>query len=358
MDVEGALERASALCDLGRFDVAAEQLRTVLATDPHHEQGLCLMARAQLGQKSYDQALRTSRTAISQNPENDWPYRIASLALTQLGRHPEAQAMARTAVRLAPHDAHCHRILAQALALNGSHLVEARAAADRAVQLNPNDASSHMAVGLVAVEEARYMEATAAYQRALALEPNNALAHNGLARLHLKMSPHGLTEAAVGFANTVRSDPRQELGRRNVDLVLHLFLLRTTGGLFVVACIANFIRSQSDAGLARLAAALLVVLPGFFGGRFVYRLGPQLRGYLVRLLRSPVIALMFVCSTVAASGLIVGAAVKQASSIAFLCAAAFSLLAQLILRVQIKRKFHEIRFSHHPTSGTGSRYTA
>jgi hypothetical protein len=44
-----ALERC-----LSRWDEAAGLLRTVLATDPHNEEGLCLMALAQFGQAAYD----------------------------------------------------------------------------------------------------------------------------------------------------------------------------------------------------------------------------------------------------------------------------------------------------------------
>jgi len=77
---------------------AARHLRAILASDPHNEDGLCLMAQAQLGQTAYDESLRTSWTAISVNPENEWAHRLASLALSAFGRHPEARAMGRDAV--------------------------------------------------------------------------------------------------------------------------------------------------------------------------------------------------------------------------------------------------------------------
>jgi tetratricopeptide (TPR) repeat protein len=339
MDPTSALERASVLCDLGRWDDAAGHLATILANDPHNEQGLGLMARAQLGQKAYDQALQTALAAISENPENDWPHRTASMALTRLRRDPEAQAMARTAVRLAPHEAHCHRVLAQALAWNGSDLGEARAAADRAVSLAPHDADCHTAVGLVALTEARNDEAIAAYQRALALEPDNAIARNGLAKLQLMTRPDRLAQVAALFADLVGSNPREEVGRRNLDLVLYLFLGRTTTGLLVVACFTSWVRSHSDAGLTRLLPALLLVLPAFLAARFVSRLGPQLRGYLLRLLGSPVMAVVVVCDTIAATGLVVGATSQRASSIAFFCAVAFSVLARVILWHQFRSRF-------------------
>lgn len=61
LDADADLERASALCELGRWDDAATRLRTILATDPQNEQALGSLARALLGQKAYPEALRTHR---------------------------------------------------------------------------------------------------------------------------------------------------------------------------------------------------------------------------------------------------------------------------------------------------------
>lgn len=333
-----AVERASTLVDLRRWDDAAAHLRTILATDPHNDHALCLMARAQLGQTAYDQALRTSLAAISENPENDFAYRLASLSLTRLGRDEEAQAMARNAVRLAPQEAHCHRILAQALVWSGSDLDEARAEAERAVSLAPLDASCHAAVGKVAAASARTNDAEAAFHRALAIDPDNAVAHNDLAKLNLETHPGSLGQAAAGFARAVRADPHAKMSRGNVNVVLHVFLLQASLGIFVVASIAIWVRSYSDGGLARPLPALLLVFPAIFVARSVFRLEPQLRGYLVRMLHNPFIACAVVCDALAALGLVVGAASQRASSIAFGCAAAFAILAQAILRVQMRRE--------------------
>jgi predicted Zn-dependent protease len=52
------LERASALCGLGRWDDAVALLGTVLATDPHNVAGQCLMAQALCGRADFDQAAK------------------------------------------------------------------------------------------------------------------------------------------------------------------------------------------------------------------------------------------------------------------------------------------------------------
>ena len=343
-DGVAALERASALCGLGRWDEAAGQLRTILATDPHNEHGLCLLAQAQLGQTAYDESLRTSQTAISENPENEWSHRIASLALSGLGRDREAAAMGREAIRLAPNVAEGHINLAHILAESESDLCEALAVAERGVFLAPNDAASHIAVGSVAAAGARTEDATAAFHRALALEPDNHVAHHELARLRLMTSQlgnaGGLAQAAGGFAAALRANPRADGSRFNLDLVLHMYLVRIAYGIFLVAFVALRVSHYSDAALARVLPALLLALPAYFAARFVYELAPQLRDYLRQVLRNPFIASAVLCDAAAAAGLVVGVAVQRASTVAFGCALAFSILARLILWQQTRWRFN------------------
>lgn len=188
MNSVAALDRASALCDLRRWDDAIGQLRALLAIDPHSAKGLRLMAHVHIGKQDYGEALRWSSAAISENPENEWAYRLAALALKGLGRNQEACSMAREAVRLAPLKWQCHGVLSRVLAATSSGLHEARAAAERAAELAPHEAESHRAVGMVAAADGRAQEAIAAFSRALALEPNNAATHNELGRLTLKTS--------------------------------------------------------------------------------------------------------------------------------------------------------------------------
>jgi tetratricopeptide (TPR) repeat protein len=342
MNEVAALERASALCDLGRWDAASQQLRTILANDPHNERGLCLMAQVQYGQGAFGESLRLSLSAIAENPDNDWPHRQASRALTRLGQDHEAHVMARNAVRLAPYEAHCHWILAQALAASGSDLDEARTAADRAVSLAPHLASCHNAVGMVSAAQMRTEHARDAFLRALAIDPANATAHNELARLELNKqglaNTNGLARAVSGFARAVRANPHAAVSRSNVDWVLNLVLTRTIVQLFMIACITNLVHMASDAWLARLLPALLVILPTLSVARFLHQLTPPLRVVLMRRLRSPDFIGALVCDTLAVSGLIVGAASQRASSIAFGLAAAFSLIAMLTVRAQSVRR--------------------
>jgi tetratricopeptide (TPR) repeat protein len=335
MSGDVALERSSVLCDLGRFDDAVRQLRTILATDPHNERGLCLMALAQYGQADYDQALQTSLAAISENPDNDWPYRTASLALSYLGRDREAQEMARNAVRLAPHESDCHRVLAEALASNGADLGEARRAADRAVSLAPLDASAHIAVASVAEADGRVVEAVEAIRRALAIDPHNSYAQNELVRLTVNRRGRGnfddLARAADGFAGVVRGDPHAAVSRYNLDITLHNFLSGAAYGILLAAFVGIKLWHHADTGLTRRLPVLLLLVPAFLAARFVSQLTPQLRSYLIGTLRNPVLATAVAFDACAAAGLVAGALFQRATSAAFVFAAASAVAARLVL---------------------------
>ena len=345
-----ALQRALALCELCRWDEAVSHLRTVLATDPHNEVGLCLMATAQYEQAAYDESLRTSLTAISENPEDEWPHRLASLALFSLGRHAEARVMARDVVRLAPNVADGHVNLAfilaesepdptKMVAWRQADRGEARAAAERAVFLAPNEASSHIAVGGVAgADPALQKEAEAALHRALALEPDNSRAHQDLAQLHLRSGRKGntgaLAQAASEFASAIRANPGSSASRSNFDLCLHKLLVHTTYVMSFVAFVALLVSSSNGGVLARALAASLLALPALTVGRFVYVLAPQLRGRLISVLRRPLNAGAVLCDALAAKGVVVAAISQSLSPNACWGALAFAVLARVILLTQ------------------------
>jgi Flp pilus assembly protein TadD len=346
-EVSGALQRATVLCDLGRYDQAIVLLRAVLARDPQNVTGLCLLARAHLGQGSASDALRVATDAISLAPEHEWPHRIASLALSSLGRDEEALATARTAVRLGPHTAQCYINLAQILAASGLDLIEARDVAARAVALAPHDPDSYLAVSAVAIADSRHDDAMSAVHRALALDPDNSAAHNELARIQLRRHRAGnavaLARAASGFATAVRNDPRSTVSRQNLDLVMHVFLARTAYGIFLIAWIASRFRGNAEPAALRVIPALLLVVPIGYAYRFIADLTPHPRAYLRRAIRHPVIGSAVACDALAASGLIVSAGLPRATPVALGCAAAFAILARLLLWLHGRREFRTMR---------------
>jgi tetratricopeptide (TPR) repeat protein len=339
----GALARASALCELGRFQDAARHASEYLQTDPHNAYALCLLARARLGSDDAPGALTATQAAIAADPGSEWAFRIASIALQRLDQPQEAVRMARRAVEVAPHLASCHARLAQALANPGTDLAGARRAADRAVQLDPHLVEAHLAVGAVAMADGRSAAARAAYKRALAIDPDSAAAHNDLARTHMRRrrigNAAGLADAAGGFATALLSDPNMRVSRRNLELVLHLFLARLAYYVFVTAFIGY--RLTVGTSLPRWALwtpAAALSLPAFFAARFTLGLPPTLRQYLKRSLRhQPLRGIAMAALGLAAALLVLGALAPATQTAGFLCAAILSLAARLALYRQGKR---------------------
>lgn len=322
---------ATALCDLRRFDEATVLLRQIIAAEPQNAKAYCQLARALLGLGGREaEALAAARAAIAIEPDNDWPYRLASLALSASGGHPEAAAMARTAVQLAPHNPYCHSILACVLAESGRHLDEAHDAATRALALDPHNTECHMALGAVALADSRYDDAAAAFHQVMALDPDNSAARNELARVQLRqrrfVAGQGLAEVAGGFADAVRTDPRSAVSRRNLDLVLHLFLARMAYVIFLIAWLGR--AAEGSPGLKALPA-LLLVIPGTFAVRFVRKLTPQLRRYLLAVARQPAVAVAIALDGAAVGCLIVGAFASGSGPL--LAAAVIALFARLIM---------------------------
>jgi hypothetical protein len=225
-------------------------------------------------------------------------------------------AEAERAVTLAPFQALPRIQLAHARRKHGVDLPAARRAADEAVELAPHLVAGHLAVGAVAAAQGLRSDAEDAFRAALRLDPSCSAAHNELARLQLNRrytGARGLATAASGFASALRADPTAQVSRRNLDLVLFLFVRRVSYLVFVAGWIGNGLGSGTNVPRAALWLPLAVLaVPLAFATRFVLRLPGSLRAYLLRSLQRPVPGLPVAGLVVASILLGVGAAVPVA----------------------------------------------
>jgi tetratricopeptide (TPR) repeat protein len=311
-----ALARISSLCDLGRFADAAREAAAFLRTDPDNDRALCLLAQARLGIHDPVGALLAARAAAAAAPHAEWPHRLPSVALMEIGDPSDAVAEAETAVALAPFDPLPRVQLAHAERKRGGDLSAARRAADEAIALAPHLVEAHLAVGVVAAAQGYRDEAEHAFRVALRLDPSCSAAHNELARLQLRGRYSGaasLAAAATGFARAVRADPTAQVSRRNLDLVVFLFVRRISWLVFIAGWIGNGLGSGTDVPRAALWLPLaLLAIPAAFAVGFVVRLPQSLRAYLLGSLRRPVPGLPVAGLVGAAVLLGVGAAVPVA----------------------------------------------
>jgi len=324
-----AVDRISRLCDLGRWQEAAHEAARYLATEPGDVHVLCLLAQARLGLGDPHGALVAARAAMAAAPSHEWPLRLASLALQELDRPMQAVEMARAAVEAAPLVGETHIRLAGAEVAQGGDLESARCAADRALELLPHSVDAHLAAADVAFAQDRFDDAEAACLGALRIDPQSSTAHNELARVRLRsgrfVGSSRLATVADGFATALRVDPTAQVSRRNLDLVMHVFLRRLSFFVLVVAYIGFRLATsstwESSTGEAPRWAlwvpAAALVLPAVFAARFVGKLTPPLRAHLVLSLRSPRHLLPVAGLALACALLVLGAVATPAAPVGF-----------------------------------------
>lgn len=282
-DVEtSSLERAEVLCDLERFQDAERLLSRVTATDPGNAWAWCLLARAQLGMAAYAAAIESAQRASALAPEDDWSHRLRSYALVANGQQELAVQAAATAVRLNPSAWESHVCLSTVLLTSKGRGPQRSAAAAKAVVLAPHEPEAHFAVAAAAAVDGRREDARAALARVLALDPQHSAAHHELARLNLNRwfptGPKDLAAAARGYSTAVRTDPTALESRNSLDMVLRTFLQVLAYLIYLVA----FVAWRTPA--PRWLPLVLLSIPMIFALRFVTRLTPTPRTYLVGLI--------------------------------------------------------------------------
>jgi Flp pilus assembly protein TadD len=342
VDAAGALDRARALIQVRRYGDAVAIARQAVGVDPSDARPWCVLAEAQIGMGDNPGALVSARQAIALSPDSATAYQLASVALNGTGQDGEAVYTARQAVRLTPDSWSALTRLARALVPVAHHpreLSEARELAIRAREMAPMEPHSHLTVGAIEAAGDNREGAVAAYRRVLELDPDNHVAHNEIARLQLLENPRGfaprsLATAVNHFATAVQSAPDSAVSRRNIDVVVGIFLARSAYLIFLSAW-ATFFLSGSSSTVARVIPILILVIPGVFASRFVTRLTPSLRVFIRRALLYPRHRLVAAAAEVAAIALVVAAALiwsKDRPGLAVIAVAA-AVLARVALYI-------------------------
>ena len=263
-DDRQALDRARALCDLGRPAEAMTVIAEVLGRSADNLAAWLVLSRARLMLGDDQQALRAAATAIGLAPDDPRPHALASMALSHLGRHSDAVAAAERAVSCAPDDPVWHHRLAQTLLAGKIRPRDALRAAAQAVRLAPGHAPFHVTYGTAAAACRRRRDARRSLVTALELDPLNVAARHELARL--AATGRGayvvnLAEAVTSFAAALRLDPRHQVSRAALDQIMRVFLIRTAYTVCLAAGIALTVAQHGQPGIARCGAVAALVLP-------------------------------------------------------------------------------------------------
>jgi len=246
--MDGMLEEANRLLNLGDLDHAERLLREILLHDARMAPALTLSGVIAYLRGSSEAAIELMNRALAINPDNPVAYVTCGQAYRALGNLPAAEQSLRHALRLEPgrHDAHLN--LALTLWSAGEH---ARAGTyfKNALLMGKKSFQVYFYLGQIHQENGELSAAEECFRNALVLQPKH-----GEARLllgSLLLSQGRIPEASEEFEQAVSDSPGEsslrmaaaraafELGDENRSLA-HLQVA--------------FVKSDADTGVARAHA--------------------------------------------------------------------------------------------------------
>ncbi|MBB4696447.1 tetratricopeptide repeat protein [Paractinoplanes abujensis] len=163
-------QRALLLADLGRYDEAAQEIASGLATAPDEASLLATLARIHLAADQPGEALRAAERAVAASPSTLTNLVVRAMALTDSEKYGEAAQVASAIIRQWPADAYAQRTGA-ALLSESRNGQEALNAAWNAVRVAPAEAEAHLVLAVVAARLRLFDLAQRAYAQALDLDP-------------------------------------------------------------------------------------------------------------------------------------------------------------------------------------------
>jgi tetratricopeptide (TPR) repeat protein len=240
--VEGTLQGAAALIEVGRYREAIALLHQALARSPEESQILCKLSLAHLRLGDHQTSLRFADQAVAAEPDAEWGHRLRSVALGGLGKHALALKAAEEAVRCAPELPHALSVLCEAQL--DAKPREAEQTAEQLRSVAPDWCNTWLTSTLVSLQRKRWKEAEERSRKALTLDPESFVAMNnlGVALLNQKRR----LEAVETFQRAAALAPNEETARSNLKLsvskylgasalVLWLLLHAASGGPAVLA---------------------------------------------------------------------------------------------------------------------------
>jgi Tfp pilus assembly protein PilF len=170
---------AGALRDQGRFDEAAAQYRSALASDPAHVSSLVNLGVVLMLLGRPDEAIPQFQAAVRLDPASAGAHYNLAFTFNALGRPGPAAQHYRDALRIRPDYAEAHNNLGQLL-LAASQVGEGVDHLREAARLLPGSADVHNNLGTGLLQQGRVDEAIVHFERAVALAPSHAEARKNL----------------------------------------------------------------------------------------------------------------------------------------------------------------------------------
>jgi tetratricopeptide (TPR) repeat protein len=203
-------ERADALFESNRWEMALSEYFKYLATEPNSDyaQSMIALCLSNLGKET--EALEHIDEAISLEPEDEHHYYIRSFILQKLGRDADAYKAIQEAIELAP-DVGLYHAEAASCLLGLKKNQEAEKESEIAIELSPNSEQTWYQRAVVMMAQNKLKSAHEAVDQALAIEPESMRAHT-LKGVILGLE-NKFTEAIRYYREALRINPTSEWAR-------------------------------------------------------------------------------------------------------------------------------------------------
>ncbi|MGW1073920.1 tetratricopeptide repeat protein [Streptomyces sp. NPDC002537] len=296
----GAVARAMALIEVGRYEQAGKTLSEHLALEPDDSRAWERLAVCRFEARDYHGARQAAEQSLRVNPDEADAHLRRSEAFRANGMPYDAVDAAREGVRLLPQEPIPRVVLAKALRTlpGGEGLGEAYATALEAIRLSPELTTAHFTLYLVAYDMGRKDICEQAMRHVLTFDPGNGDARNNLAALAAEQPHADLYEALGDVSAALAADPNSWHAHHNLQIITGKLMRRACWpalACFVIAIFTMIATDTSEPGRnlppaiplpARLAAiAAMAVL---WTGCLLWvrhRIPARVRGYVTQLPR-------------------------------------------------------------------------
>ncbi|MBI3969002.1 MAG: tetratricopeptide repeat protein [Chloroflexi bacterium] len=207
------LQRALLLYQQSRLDLAEQELRQALVTDPDDPFAHSLLALCLTEAERFGEATDEAQRAVHLAPDFAFAHYALAQVLRSRRRFEEAVVAIREAIRLDPHDADHFTALAT-ICLERGQWREALDAANEGLEIDPEHPGCLNCRAFALVKLGQRDDAAATMEGALASDPQSAVTHanQGWALLH--QSDH--RRALEHFREALRLDPELDWAREGI----------------------------------------------------------------------------------------------------------------------------------------------
>ena len=177
------------------------------------------LARAQLDQRRFLEALNTAQQALQFDPRNPQVHKVLGMIYARSQPPDTTRAMAayQNALQLNPNDAEIHRLIGDVFLFLQRRPLEGIAAYQNAIRNNPNDGEAHRLLGQCFEQTNQLDPALAEYQEAARLLPKSLAVQMNIGQLCLRLNR--LQDAERAFVEALRIDAGSAAARHLLSQV-------------------------------------------------------------------------------------------------------------------------------------------